>query len=139
MTDAVLDSEANGARRLEAAWAWWRAQRLTFNLCLGAAGGMACLAYAIILRVGFHRPPWLSLGSPQGQGLYLLALGLLLAGAANLIFLLAPLSEAWLRPADRVLWRQKVWGLGLGAVMAVPFLFPIYRTADLVSRLILGY
>lgn len=116
------------------AWAWWRARRLTYNLSLAAAGGAAYGLNAAIFYFGFQRPIWLTLLGGASMTLFLGALFLLLMGAANICFLLGPLLEAWLKPADLERYRRNVWGMGLGASIALPFLYPMDNLFRLLLR-----
>ena len=115
------------------AWAWWRHRRLAFNLSLAACGWLAYGLNLALFYFGFHRPIWMSIRGGVGMTLFLGAFFLLLMGAANLAFLLGPLGEAWMKPAGRDNYRRTAWGLGLGAAMAIPFLFPIANLARLLS------
>jgi hypothetical protein len=136
MSQAVLGDSDSGAGGgpLTDAWRWWRGQRLTFNLSLAIADGAAYGLNAAIFYLGFHHPIWLSVGGGVAMTLFLGALFLLLMGAANIAFLLGPLSEAWLKPADRAGFRNAAFGLGLGASIALPFLFPLANLARLIAH-----
>jgi hypothetical protein len=136
MSQAVLGGEdgGRGEPALTDAWRWWRAQRLTFNLSLAIAGWLAYGLNAAIFYLGFHHPIWLSVRGGVAMTLFLGSLFLLLMGAANIAFLLGPLSEAWIKPADRTGFRNVVYGLGLGMTIALPFLFPLGNLARLLAR-----
>jgi hypothetical protein len=140
MSQAVLgeDGGGRGDAALTEAWRWWRAQRLTFNLSLAIAGWLAYGLNAAIFYLGFHRPIWLSVSGGVGMTLFLGALFLLMMGAANIAFLLGPLSEAWIKPKDRMGFRNVVFGLGLGMTIALPFLFPLGNLARLIARDLAG-
>lgn len=133
MTQAIL-TEDGPPGALADAWAWWQARRLTYNLSLAVSGGLAYGLNAALFYFGFQHPIWLSLRGGLSMTLFLGALFLLLMGAANIAFLLGPLGEAWLKPADRGDYRRTAWGMGLGGAIAVPFLFPLVNLAFLLTR-----
>ena len=116
------------------AWAWWQGRRLTYNLCLAAAGWAAYGLNAAVFYYGFRHPIWMTLMGGVSMTLFLGSGFLLLMGAANICFLLGPLAEAWLRPADVAGYRHTAWGLGLGGSIALPFLFPVVNLALLLAR-----
>lgn len=127
-------TEDGAPSALRDAWAWWQRRRFTFNVTLGIAAVLAYGLNAALYQYVFHRPQWLAVGGGLGLVLFLGALLLLLMGAANIVFLAGPIGEAWLRPASRDDYRRTVWGLGLGAAMALPFLFPVVNLALSLGR-----
>jgi hypothetical protein len=136
MSEAILGSGSGGHddSALAEAWTWWRRRRLAFNLGMAICGWLAYGLNAAIFYLGFHRPIWFSLRGGLTMTLVLGALFLLVMGAANICFLLGPVGETWVKPADRPAWRHVTWGLGLGAALAIPFLFPLANLALLISR-----
>jgi hypothetical protein len=130
----MVSAPSEPSASLADAWAWWQQQRFTFNLTLGVAAVMAFALNAALYQYVFHRPQWLPVGGGLGPPLFLGALLLLLMGAANIVFLAGPIGEAWLKPASRDDYRRTVWGLGLGAAMALPFLFPVITLALVLAR-----
>ncbi len=123
-----------GSPPLDDAWAWWRARRMAYNASLAVACILAYAANVAVFRFGFQRPIWMSVLDGRSMPLVLGGAFLILMGAANICFLLGPLSEAWLQPHDRETWRRTSWGLGLGGSLAVPFLYPVAKLAVLFAQ-----
>ncbi len=135
MTTPASMTEDRAPGPLDEAWRWWQRRRLAFNLTLGIAAVLAYLLNAALYQYVFHRPQWLPVSGRLGAMLFLSALLLLLMGAANIVFLAGPIGEAWLRPVSRDDYRRTIWGLGLGAAMALPFLFPLINLALVLARM----
>lgn len=113
-------------------WVWWEARRLRYNLGLVLAG---CAAWAL-----FALECWwlvdnfsISVSVTLAQGL----VWLVAVAAANILYLLGPISEAVLRPSDVGAYRRRMFGLGFWASMAAPFLFPALVLASLLAAV--GY
>ena len=108
--------------------AWWKAQRLRYNVGLLAAGGTAFTAYLIIgsmmLRPdeGFE----ITLFTTLAQGITFL----MLVGIANLLYFLGPLSEQIVRPSNPEVYRQICFRLGYWGSMLLPFTVPILLAAS---------
>ncbi len=115
-------------------WRWWESRRLRYNIGLALAGWTAWGLFALEVmafpsaapRDEFH----ITLSLTLAQGLaWLVAMGI-----ANILFLLGPVSEMVLRPADADGYRRRMFGLGFWFSMAVPFLFPALMLINLLSR-----
>ena len=116
-------------------WRWWEGRRLRYNIGLALAGWAAWgVAATAIWTLGANLPfetdnPEVTLFTILFQG----TLYLLVMGAANLFYLLGPLSEAVLRPVDAEDYRKRMFGLGFWFSMALPFLFPALVLINLLS------
>ena len=115
------------------AWRWWEGRRLRYNIGLALAGwaawGLFALEFLLISPQVLNAPFGLSLSLTLGQGLaWLVAMGV-----ANILFLLGPVSEMVLRPADADDYRRRMFGLGFWFSMAVPFIFPALMLINLLS------
>ena len=108
---------------------WWEGRRRRYNLALLVAGIVAFICYAAIVEIA---PPD-SLRSATGEGpeitLFTIAFqgfGYLVAmGMANVLYGLGPLSERVLAPSDPAPFRERVFKLGLGFSVSLPFLVPV--------------
>ena len=114
-------------------WRWWEGRRLRYNIGLALAGwaawGLFALEILLISPQVLNPALGLSLSLTLGQGLaWLVAMGV-----ANVLFLLGPVSEMVLRPADADGYRRRMFGLGFWFSMAVPFIFPALMLINLLS------
>src|SRR5881394_3461634 len=96
---ASLDSAPQNGFMSGDTWIWWQARRLRYNLTLAAAGWLA-YGSALGLALAFHKPMWKSWQGGVAMTLFLGAGFLVLMGVANILFLLGPAVESWVRPAD---------------------------------------
>ena len=119
-------TEALASTQTADAWKWWEARRLRYNIALAAAGWSAwAMAAAVVWTLGALLPfrtdnPEVTLFTVLIQGIaYLLVMA-----AANLCYLLGPLSEAVLRPTDVNGYRRRMFGLGFWLSVALPFAYP---------------
>lgn len=113
-------------------WRWWEARRLRYNIGLAVAGALAWVLFAIEMAL---LTEWfsISVSLTLAQGLaWLVAMG-----AANLLYLLGPVSERVFRPDDADAYRRRIYGLGFWFSMAVPFAFPAVTLIAILSAL--GY
>ncbi|MFN7618760.1 MAG: hypothetical protein ACK5RN_01305 [bacterium] len=117
------------------AWRWWESRRLRYNIGLAVAGWVAWgLAAAAIWSVVPLIP--FPTDNPEGTLFTVLIQGvlyLLFMAAANLLYLLGPLSEAVLRPAEVDGFRRRMFGLGFWFSVALPFAFPAMTLISLLS------
>ena len=118
-------------------WRWWESRRLRYNIGLAIAGALAWGLFALEVMafqsVARTDEFYITLSLTMAQGLaWLLAMGV-----ANILFLLGPVSETVLRPADPDDYRRRMFGLGFWFSMAVPFLFPALVLIGLLTAL--GY
>ena len=118
-------------------WGWWEGRRLRYNIGLAIAGALAWVLFALEIVAFQSVAPsdefYITLSLTLAQGL----VWLVAMGVANLLFLLGPLSERVFKPTDRDAYRQRIYGLGFWASMAVPFLFPAVVLIGILSTL--GY
>ncbi|MBI1197212.1 MAG: hypothetical protein GC203_05050 [Phenylobacterium sp.] len=125
-------AESDSSRPDTDAWTWWQARRLPYNLVLAVAGWMA-YGLAIGQSYAFGRPMWESASDALGMTLFLGTGFLILMGFANIAFLLGPMVEASVRPADAALYRRTALALGTWGSFAVPFAFPLANLARLIG------
>ncbi|HZW15327.1 MAG TPA: hypothetical protein VFF66_03625 [Brevundimonas sp.] len=110
------------------AWRWWEARRLRYNLGLAAAGWLAWGLFVVEtlwLRDTFS----ISVSLTLVQGL----IWLIAMGVANLLYLLGPVSEIVLRPAEPETYRRRMFGLGFWFSVSVPFLFPAFVLVGILA------
>ena len=114
-------------------WRWWEGRRLLYTLWLAVAGTVAWALYLIEISVigptipnfNFH----LSLSITLSQ-----AMGWAVAMAiANVLYLLGPISETLIKPTDAKAFRRRMWALGLGLSVIVPFAFPAINLIRLLA------
>ena len=120
--------EARVAPAADDIWTWWQSRRLAYNLGLAAAGIAAYLVNVALARAS-GVPMW---AGPQDAISTTLALGvayLVVMGIANVCFLLGPLSEAVMRPADPRSFRRSAFAMGFWASIALPFAVPAITLA----------
>ena len=112
-------------------WDWWQARRLRYNVALAAAGA-AAYALTVALHYAFGDAIWASAREAFGQTLFLGTLYLGVIGIANICYLIGPLGEAWLKPADpRALSRRS---LRHGAVGLCGPALPVRADQSVVPR-----
>lgn len=114
-------------------WDWWQARRLGYNLALAAAGATA-YALTVALHYAFGDAIWASGREAFGQTLFLGTLYLGVMGIANICYLVGPLGEAWLKPADPARYRSTAFAMGLWGSIALPFLFPLVNLSSLIAH-----
>lgn len=113
-------------------WSWWQTRRLRYNIALASAG-VAAYATAAVLHLAFGQPLWLTFGEAASETLSLGVGYLVLMGFANIFYLLGPLAESLVRPADPDRFRQSAFGMGFWGSVALPFLFPALALAALIG------
>lgn len=114
------------------AWSWWQARRFRYNVALAIAGLIAYAAEIALLSV-FHQLDWANLMAFASATLFLGILFLVLMGAANVAFLLGPLMESLVRPADLGRFRRVAFAMGYWGSFALPFVFPALTFAVLLG------
>ncbi|MEO8113351.1 MAG: hypothetical protein ABI655_03145 [Phenylobacterium sp.] len=114
-------------------WIWWQARRLRYNLVL-AAGGWVAYGLAVGLNYAFGHPVWRHWQGGLGMTLFLGTAFLVVMGIANVLYLLGPAVEAWVRPDDVGRYRKTAYGMGLWGSFAVPFVFPLVQLAMLIAN-----
>ena len=115
------------------AWRWWESRRLRYNIGLAVAGSVA---YGLYILEVLTITPRLESGLWPLQPSHTLWAGLcwlVVMAVANILFLLGPVSEMVLRPAEPDDYRRRMFGLGFWFSMAVPFLFPALMLINLLS------
>jgi hypothetical protein len=130
MTDALPSS---GGFFQGDAWRWWHARRLRYNIALALAGWLAYGA-DIGLFYAFDHPVWRNWQGAVGMTLFLGTLYLAMMFIANLSFLLGPLTESLVEPADLPAFRHMAWRMGLLGSVALPFLVPLANLAFLIGE-----
>ena len=114
------------------AWTWWQGRRLRYNLALAAAGWLA-YGLAVAQSFAFGRPMWSSPTGAFSMTLFLGAGYLVLMGFANVVFLLGPTVEGWVRPAGVAGYRRTAFAMGLWGSVALPFVLPLANLALLIG------
>lgn len=113
-------------------WTWWQARRLTYNLALAAAGWIS-YALALVLHLAFRHPMWRDWQGGISMTLFLGVAYLVVMGMANVLYLLGPAVESWVRPPDPNRFRRAAYGMGLWGSVALPFGFPVINLAALLG------
>ena len=114
-------------------WTWWQARRLRYNLTLGAAGWL-CYGAAVALNYAFGHPVWKDWRGGLGMTIFLGVVFLVVMGIANVLYLLGPAVEAWVRPADVPRYRRTAFAMGLWGSLLVPATFPLVQLAMLIAH-----
>ncbi len=131
MSDTVVPS--NGLSITSDAWTWWQARRLRYNLALAAAG-WAAYGLNAALFYGFHHPIWRNWQGALSMTLFLGIMFLLVMGAANVCYLLGPVTESLVRPADIDRFRRTTFAAGSWGSVALPFVFPAVNLCFLIGQ-----
>lgn len=98
--------------------AWWGDRRLRYNIWLAVSVAAAGLVYLIIdYTLHGMRVPTMIEAFAQ------IVVCLVFMACANVCYLVGPLSECLVRPADVARYRRVAFGLGLWFSCALPFLF----------------
>jgi hypothetical protein len=130
---ASLDSAQHNDFFSGDTWSWWQAGRLRYNLTL-AAGGWVAYAVAVGLNYAFGHPVWRDWRGGLGMTIFLGTIYLVVMGVANVCYLLGPVVEGWVRPADVERYRKHAFAMGLWGSLAVPAVFPLVQLAMLIAR-----
>ncbi|WGM46744.1 hypothetical protein KOAAANKH_01617 [Brevundimonas sp. NIBR10] len=105
-------------------WQWWEARRLRYNLGLAVAGVLAGGLTGLVIWSFRNDPSPVEVPWPA-----ILIHGLLYLGfmaAANACYLIGAFSEKLLTPRDTDAYRRRMWRLGFGFSMALPFAYPAW-------------
>jgi hypothetical protein len=129
MTSTPAASAEAGAPPISDTWTWWQARRLRYNLAL-AASGVAAYLLALAFFGLFGEVPWD--GWLAGTMVRALAF-LVVMGVANICYLIGPLGEAWLKPAEPQRYRDTAYAMGFWGSVALPFVFPLAVLAELIA------
>jgi hypothetical protein len=115
------------------AWVWWQARRLRYNLAL-ALSGLAAYAVFVALFFAFGSPPWKSWQDALSMTLFMGVGFLVLMGAANVCYVLGPIMESLVKPADSVRYRRTTFAMGFRGSVALPFAVPAVALAGLIAQ-----
>jgi hypothetical protein len=80
-------------------WLWWQARRLRYNMAL-AGGGWGAYGAAVGLHYAFGDQVWRDWRAGLGMTIFLGVAYLIVMGFANVLYLLGPAVESWVKPAD---------------------------------------
>jgi len=130
---ASLDSAQSNPFFSGDAWTWWQARRLRYNLVLAACGWLA-YGTALGTALAFGKPMWRSWQGGLSMTLFLGTGFLVLMGVANVLYLLGPAVEAWVRPADVARYRRNAYAMGLIGSACVPFVMPLANLAIFIGQ-----
>ncbi len=128
---------ADGSWRLGVsldAWTWWQARRLRYNLALAAAGWAAYGLNAAEFYA-FQHPIWKNWQGAVSMTGFLGIAFLLLMGAANVCYLLGPLTESVVKPTDIDRYRRTAFTCGFWGSIALPFVFPGVNLCMLIGQM----
>ena len=116
-------------------WQWWEARRLRYNLGLAVAGLLAGGLAALV--IWSFRNDLAPIGIPWPAILFQGLLYLAFMAAANLCYLIGAVSEKVLSPRDPQAYRRRMWRLGFGFSVALPFAYPAWLgfVLTMLSRL----
>lgn len=114
-------------------WLWWQARRLRYNLAL-AIGGWVAYGLTIGLNYAFGHPVWRDWRGGLGMTLFLGVAYLIVMGFANVLYLLGPAVEAWVKPDDVARYRRTAYAMGRWGSLIVPFSFPLVQFAILIAQ-----
>jgi hypothetical protein len=114
-------------------WLWWQARRLRYNLTL-AIGGWTAYGLTVGLNYAFGHPVWRDWRGGLGMTLFLGVAYLIVMGAANVLYLLGPAVESWVRPRDVDRYRRNAFAMGNWGSLIVPFSFPLVQLAILIAQ-----
>lgn len=130
---ASLDSAPSGGFFSGDAWNWWQSRRLRYNLILATAGWVAYGA-GLGVALAFGKPLWKSWQGGVAMTLFLGTFFLVAMGVANVLFLLGPAVEGWVKPADMPRYRRTAYAMGLIGSAALPFVFPLANLAIFIGQ-----
>lgn len=114
-------------------WRWWQERRLRYNLTL-AIGGWVAYGLGVGLNYAFHHPVWRDWRGGLGMTIFLGVVYLIVMGFANVLYLLGPAVEAWVKPGDVASYRRTAFAMGRWGSLIVPFSFPLVQLAMLIGR-----
>ena len=114
-------------------WQWWQARRLRYNLILAVAGWIAYAA-GLGVNYAFGHPMWRDWRGGLGMTLFLGVVYLIVMGVANVLYLLGPAVESWVRPADVDRYRRNAFAMGAWGSLIVPATFPLMQLAMLIAK-----
>jgi len=129
MTDAIFSA---GGPAPSDGWAWWQARRAGYNVGLAIAG-IAAYLLAVALSALGATPMWLDWQDAVSTTIALGTVYLVVMGAANVCFLLGPLAEALIRPADPAGFRRSAFAMGFWGSFALPFVVPAITLAAVIG------
>jgi hypothetical protein len=115
------------------AWVWWQGRRLRYNLIL-AGGGLAAYGAAVGLHYAFGDQVWRDWRAGLGMTLFLGVAYLIVMGFANVLYLLGPAMESWVKPHDVDRFRRATFAMGAWGSLIVPFSFPLWLLSILIAR-----
>ena len=101
---------------------WWESRRLAYNVGLVVAGMLAFFAYAIVCRTLL--PEEADAEITIFTTLFQAVGYFVMMGIANVCYLLGPLSERLVNPADVERHRRIFFRLGYGFSVLLPFSIP---------------
>jgi hypothetical protein len=114
-------------------WAWWQALRLRYNVTL-AVGGWIAYGAMVSINYAFGHPVWRDWRGGLGMTLFLGVAYLIVMGFANVLYLLGPAVESWVRPADVDRYRRTAFAMGCWGSLIVPFSCPLMQLAMLIAQ-----
>ena len=114
-------------------WDWWQSRRLSYNLTLAAAGWVA-YGVGLALALAFHKPMWRDWQGGVAMTLFLGTFFMVAVGVANVCYLLGPVVEGWVKPADASRYRRTAYAMGLLGSAALPFVFPLANLAIFIGQ-----
>ena len=131
-----MNAAASGTDRFRIpteAWAWWQARRLRYSVAL-AASGLAAYGLHVGLFYAFGHPLWTRWQDGVSMTLFLGVGFLILMGAANVCYVLGPITEALVKPDDPERYRRTTFAMGFWCSIALPFAFPAVGLASLIGQ-----
>ncbi len=114
-------------------WTWWQARRLRYNLTLALAGWIA-YGTGLGVALAFHKPMWRNWQGGLAMTLFLGTFFLVAMGVANVLYLLGPAVEGWVKPSDSARYRRTAYAMGLVGSAALPFVFPLANLAVFIGQ-----
>ena len=94
-----------------------------------AVAGWMAYGVDIGLFYTFHRPAWQTWQGAVSMTLFLGSAYLVLMFIANVCFLIGPLTESMVAPADVDAYRVKAWRMGLWGSVALPLSVPLVNSS----------
>lgn len=128
-TEAVQGSGLFGGD----AWLWWQARRFQYNMTL-VGGGWGAYGAAVGFNYAFGHPVWRDWRGGLGMTLFLGVAYLIVMGFANVLYLLGPAVESWVKPVDVARYRRTAFAMGRWGSLIVPFSFPLVQLAVLIAQ-----
>lgn len=89
---------------------------------------------AVAVSYAFGHPDWRDWRGGLGVTIFLGVAYLIVMGFANVLYLLGPAVEAWVRPRDLDRYRRNAFAMGLWGSLIVPFSFPLVQLAILIAK-----